>query len=69
MASVARSTRKSLSGFMWEAPDGRLYLVPGGGNIVAIDDADNQGDHEDGDDGWDLDNARPPREIRQIIPI
>jgi hypothetical protein len=57
-----------LSGFMWEAPDGRLYLVPGEGNIVAIDDASGQGDHEDGGDGWDLDNARPPREIRQIIP-
>ena len=46
---------------MWHAPDGRLYFVPGDGNIVAIDDAD------DGN-GWDLDHARPPREVRQIIP-
>jgi hypothetical protein len=50
------------TGFLWTAPDGRLYLSPEDGNLVAIDDA------HDGT-GWDLDNARPPREVHQIIPM
>jgi hypothetical protein len=49
------------AGFFWEAPDGRLYYVPADGNIVAICEATDQG-------GWDLDQAHPPREVRQIIP-
>ena len=48
-------------GFFWEAPDGRLYFVPADGNIVAISEAT---DH----DSWDLDQAHPPRQVRQIIP-
>ena len=52
------------SGYMWAAPDGRLFFVPGDGNIVAIEDAT---DNDDGN-GWDLHDAQPPREIRQIIP-
>ncbi len=46
---------------MWEAPDGRLYLVPGDGNILLVDD-------DAPPDGWDLDDAPPPRQVRQIIP-
>jgi uncharacterized protein DUF222 len=48
-------------GFFWEAPDGRLYYVPADGNIVAISEATDTG-------GWDLDQAHPPRPVRQIIP-
>jgi hypothetical protein len=50
--------------FMWQAPDGRLYFVPGDGNLLLVED-----DPPDGaDDGWDLDDAPPPRQVRQIIP-
>ncbi len=49
------------AGYMWEAPDGRLYLVAGDGNILLVDD-------DPTPDGWDLDNAPPPRQVRQIIP-
>ena len=54
-----------LDGFFWEAPDGRLCYVPGDGNIVAISEAL---DEANGQTGWDLDQAHPPREVRQIIP-
>jgi len=49
--------------FMWYAQDGRLYLVPADGNVVAIEAAkDNAG-------VWDLSNVKgPPRQVRQIIP-
>jgi hypothetical protein len=51
------------SGFLWTAPDGRLYLVPEDGNLVAVEAS------QDDDGCFDLDNARPPREVRQIIPV
>ena len=47
--------------FMWEAPDGRLYFVPGDGNVLLVED-------DPPPDGWDLDDAPPPRLVRQIIP-
>ena len=49
---------------MWYAQDGRLYLVPADGNVVAIEAAkDNAG-------FWDLSNVKgPPRQVRQIIPV
>jgi Domain of unknown function (DUF222) len=47
--------------FMWEAPDGRLYLVPGDGNILLVE-------KDPSPDGWDLDDAPPPQQVRQIIP-
>jgi hypothetical protein len=49
------------AGFMWQAPDGRLYFVPGDGLIVGVAD-------QPGPDGWDLDNIPPLREVHQIIP-
>src|SRR4029453_8705980 len=51
------------AGFLWTAPDGRLYLVPGAGTIVAVEAATD--DHG----CFDLDNAKPPHEVRQIIPV
>jgi hypothetical protein len=51
------------AGFLWTAPDGRLYLVPEDGNIVAVEAS--QDDHG----CFDLDNAKPPHEVRQIIPV
>jgi len=52
--------------FMWQAPDGRLYFVPGDGNLLLVED-DPPPDGR-GADGWDLDDAPPPRLVRQIIP-
>jgi hypothetical protein len=49
---------------MWQAPDGRLYFVPGDGNLLLVEDDPPVGH----DDGWDLDDAPPPRQVRQIIP-
>jgi hypothetical protein len=47
---------------MWHAEDGRLYLVPSDGNIVALEAARDP-------DGWNLDNLKQmPRPVRQIIP-
>ena len=49
--------------FMWYAQDGRLYLVPADGNVVAIEAA------KDNARVWDLSNVKgPPRQVRQIIP-
>jgi hypothetical protein len=48
--------------FMMAAPDGRMYLVAGDGNLVAVAEAEDDGT-------FDLDQgAPPPREVHQIIP-
>ena len=51
------------TGFMWQAQDGGLYLSPGVGNIIAIDEA-----LDEGSDGWDLDNVPVLPPVKHILP-
>jgi len=51
------------SGFVWEAQDGGLYLSPGDGNIIAIDDASNKRDG-----AWDLDDVPVLPPVKHILP-
>jgi len=69
--TTASSTRKASRSSPSDHPDtcgqpptDASTSSPGDGNIVAIEDAT---ENDDGN-GWDLNDAQPPREIRQIIP-